>query len=326
MPAKETKAQHELKMQGAKEFTRHFVALIKDGTDLTVRLDVNRKAKEVGAEISVSGKPGSGLEQSFKSLGGAESLFGAMVRTDSAMNFILHGALSQSLRKALGPVIDEAIRGGLDKEKNATRREHGQKLLKVLLPTLKSGEFDVAVSMRGPSESKHYTLLAGLKVKDGADLQSVMRELTRDLPPEARHVIVLDAESAGEIKIHRLDLQSAYDAEVRKAFGEHPFYVAMRSDALLVAGGENGLTAMKEALAARPSVAPPLEVDVSLVRLVPLMGKKGGNDPAALAAKAFGDGKENDKVHFSVEGGKRLTIHLKLDAAAMKFFGLMGKN
>ena len=90
-----------------------------------------------------------------------------------------------------------------------------------------------------------------------------------------------------------------------------------------VAGGEVGLNALKEALSVKPGVAPPVELDLSLARFVPLMGKKQKTDPAAAAQKAFGDDREHDKLHVRLEGGKALKISVKMDAAVLKFFGLM---
>src|SRR5205807_9223859 len=169
-----------------------------------------------------------------------------------------------------------------------------------------SGELDAAVSLRGPSANKHYTLVAGLKVKEGSDVDSVLREMLKDMPDEVKNAVSLDAESAGDVKIHRLNVQQAYDEDARKAFGDNPLYIALRSDALFVAGGEGGLSALKEAITARPGVVPPLELNISMARLVPLMGKKHKGDPAAAARKAFADAKDKDKLHITVEGGKTL--------------------
>jgi len=322
-PAGETQAQHEFKVQAAREITRHLETVLKEGEELTVRLDVNRTARELAVELSLSGKPASSIASTFRALGSSESAFAGLLSADAALNLIVHGALPEHLRKALSPVIDEGARTGLEKEKDPARRAQAEKLLKALSPSLKSGELDAAVTLRGPSESKHYTLVAALKLKDGNDIDGVVRDLIKGLPEDARKLIKLDADSAGEVKIHRLDVQQAFDADARKTFGDNPFYIALRADALLVAGGEGGLHALKEALSAKPGVAPPVELDLSLARFVPLMGKKQKADPAAAAQKAFGDDKEHDKLHVRLEGGKALKISVKMDAAVLKFFGLM---
>jgi hypothetical protein len=322
-PAGETQVQHHFKVQAAKEITKHFETVLKEGEELTVRLDVNRTARELAVELGLSGKPDSSIASTFKALGSSESAFAGLLSADAALNLIVHGALPEPLRKALGPVIDEGARTGLEKEKDPARRAQGEKLLKALSPSLKSGELDAAVTLRGPGEGKHYTLVAALKLKDGNDIDGVVRDLIKGLPEDARKLIKLDADSAGDVKIHRLDVQQAFDEDARKTFGDNPFYVALRPDALLVAGGEGGLHALKEALSVKPGVAPPVELDLSLARFVPLMGKKQKTDPAAAAQKAFGDDREHDKLHVRLEGGKALKISVKMDAAVLKFFGLM---
>jgi hypothetical protein len=320
--AGETTAQRQIRLETAKATAGYLMNAIKEGGELGIRLDVNRNTGELAAELSVTGKPSSPFDAHLKAMGSAESLFAGLLKPDSAVNAVLHMTMPDNVRKALSSAVDEGIRSSLEKEKDATRRAQAEKLLKVLSPSLKSGDFDVAISLRGPGESNHYTLLAALKLKDGSEIDTVVRDLTKDLPEDAKRLIKLDAESAGDVKIHRLDVQQTFDPEAKKAFGDNPLYVALRSDALFVAAGEGGLSAVKEAIAARPGVAPPLEFDVSLSRLVPLMGKKGTSDPAAAARKVFADAKDKDKVHVKLEGGKALKLSVKMDAAVLKFISL----
>src|SRR5262249_49393815 len=128
----------------------------------------------------------------------------------------------------------------------------------------------------------------------------------------------------GEVKIHRLDAQQKLDEDGRRLLGDNPFYVAVRSDALFLAGGEGGLQALKEAVAGKAGPAPSAQLDVSVSRLVPLMGKKAKMDPAEAARKAFGEGaRDNDKLRFTVQGGEAFKVRLSMNAAVLKFFSLV---
>ena len=315
--------EHEYRVLGAKEVAKHFVTFLNEGTELSLRLDINRNAKQMVLEFSAAGKPGSTVAAHIKDMAKSQSLFAGLASTDAALNVILHAAFPEPVRQLLGKVLDDAMHN-VAKEKDATKRAHGEKIFKALAPTLKSGELDAAISLRGPDEHKLYTLVAGLKVKEGTTLDSVIRELSKDIPAEAQNVVKLDAEAEGDVKIHRFDIQHFFDADARKAFGDNPVYLALRADALFLSAGEGGLKAIKTAIAAGPASAPPLTIDVALARFVPLMGAHGKADPAAAARKAFGDSRGNGKLHFTVEGGNAFKVRLDLDAAAFQFLSLVG--
>jgi hypothetical protein len=322
-PAGETETQHALRVQVLREAARKFTALLTEGSDLTLRLKVNRQTHELTAEASLSGKPDSELAKNLAALGGTPSLFGNLAGADSAISGLIHFALPAEVRKALVPVIDDGIRATLLKEKDKAKRALAEKVLNSLAPTLKAGELDAAVDLRRGSGNKHYRLVAGVKVQDGAAIDQALRELLKELPGEQRGRIKIDAETAGDVKIHRIDVQKDLDEHARKNFGDNPFYVAVRSDALFIAGGDNGLAALKEALVAKPATAPLLRFDVSLARLASVMGKKKV-DPQEAAHKIFsGDDKDNDKIHLTVEGGKTLKIRLDLKTPVIKFMRLI---
>src|SRR5262249_665063 len=160
-------------------------------------------------------------------------------------------ALPKSLHKAFERVIDEGIQKELEKEKDAGKRAQAEALLKVISPTLKAGELDVGASLRGPTANNHYAFVAGIKVKDGDAMEQKLKDGLKRAPEADREKIKLDAESAGTLKIHRLDFQEHMDANARKIFGASPLYVLFRPDAVLVAGGEGSLELIKEASAVK---------------------------------------------------------------------------
>src|SRR5207245_10617463 len=98
----------------------------------------------------------------------------------------------------------------------------------------KAGELDVAADVRGPTKNKHYALVVALKLKDGQSLEKVLRDLREQVPPAEREKIKLDAETAGSVKVHRLDVQEQFDEHAKNLFGSNPIYIAFRSDALFV--------------------------------------------------------------------------------------------
>ena len=322
-PAGETKVQHALRVEAAKQVGTLFAALVKEGKALDFALDMDRKTQELSVELNILARPQTPLAASLEALGRESSLFAGMLKADAAMSLVARGGLPDGLRKALGPVIDEGVQTNLTKEKHAAKREQAEKILKALAPSLKAGELDIGASLAKTSDNPNYTIVAGIKLKEGRDIDHAIRDLLKSLPEDARKAIKVESE-AGDVTIYRLDVHERLDADARRFLGDNPFYVALRSDALLVAGGAGGMQALKDALAAKASTAPPVQVNIAVASLVPLMGKKAKADPVAAARKAFGDGAKNkDRIRFSVESGNSLKIRLTASAAVLRFLSLM---
>lgn len=320
----ETPSQRALKIQAAKEITKQLTSLIKEGGAVSMDLGVDHKNQSIQAQLGLAGKAESELAGSIATLGASTSLFGGLATSDSAAKMIVHLALPESIRKAAGPVIDEAIRTNLEKEQDQAKRALGEKVLKTLSPTLKSGELDMAFDMAGPSATGHYSLLIGLKVREGTEIEKVARELAAQLPEKDKAQVTLDADSAGSVKIHRLNIEKHLDEDAKKTFGEHPFFVAARNDAVFIAGGEGGLSALKAGLNASPRPAPQMAVSLSAARLAQTMVKTNPNAPE-VAKKVFTT-KDSDKLQLTISGGKALTVQFAVKAQVLKFFAELNQK
>jgi hypothetical protein len=263
------------------------------------------------------------LAASIKKLGDAKSLFGGLVGKNSAANGLIHVVLPEAIRKATEPVLEEAIKKEIEKETDKTKREHAEKAAAALLPSLKSGELDAAFDLRGPSADKTFTVVAGVKAKDGAELDKVFRQLVAGLPDADKKKVTLDAEKVGNVAIHLLNVGGDLDAEAKAIFGENPkAYVAIRPDAALVTIGADSLSAMKEALALAPKAGKTLSFEMSMARVAPFLEKE---NPGAtkIAEDAFGKNKDGDKIRITVEGGDKVKLRASMKAQIVKFGVLM---
>jgi hypothetical protein len=322
----ETEAQRKLRVQASKESARQITALINEGRELALRLGINREANDLFAELTLSGKPNSELAANIAASAGTESLFKGLVNPSSAVEILIHGAVPENARQQLVKTVDDSVHSALEKEKDPTKRQVAEKLYAAILPTLKAGELDAAVELRGPTKNNHYAAVVALKLKDGQKLEKVLRDLRDQVPEPEREKIKLDAESAGSVKIHRLDVQQQFDEQAKKILGENPLYLALRNDALFLTGGEGGLGLLKDSLTFKPGVMPPFQVNLSIARLAPLMAAKQKADVNAVARKAFGGSdKNNDSIRFSAEGGRAAKIRLDVKADVIKFFSLLDK-
>jgi hypothetical protein len=294
-----------------------------DGGPLELRIDLDRKTEELSLEISFAGKPSTELAASIKKLGDAESVFGGLVGKNSAANGSLHVILPETVRKAMEPVLDEVVKKSIEKETDKTKREQAEKALPVLMPSLKAGELDAAFDLRGPSEDKTYTVVAGIKVKDGAELDKLLRKTAADLPEADKKKITLDADKAGSVAIHEVLLTSELDAEAKAIFGEKAkAYIAIRPDAMLVSMGGSALSALKEAVALPVQAGKTLSFEMSMARVAPFMEKE--NPGATKAAEeAFGKSKDCDKVRVTLEGGDKVKLRASMKAQVIKFIALV---
>jgi hypothetical protein len=248
-----------------------------------------------------------------------KSLLAGLAGRHAAFDVQAHLAVPQRGLKVLSEALDEQTRKELLKETDQAKREQGEKLLKVLLPTFKAGELDAGVSIRGPATDKTYTVVGGLKVKDGEQIDKAVRDLVAGLPEDKRKGVHFDAEKVGSVAIHKVDVTDL-DAKARETFGPNAEgYFAFRPDALVFAVGGNALAAVKEAVAMEPKPGAPFLLDMQLARMAPLM--EHDNPGAVKAAEdAFRTGRNTDRLHIGLEGGKALRLSARITPQAVTFF------
>jgi hypothetical protein len=326
-PAGQSDAQHALQVQAVKELAKQLTAIIRDGTQFEVALNVDRKAHQLATEWSLAGKAGSELAKEIAAVGTGKSQFAKLTSDDDAINVLVRHTLPASVQQALASGFDQIVKDELKKESDAAKREALGKLLQALGPTIKAGEIDAAVSFRGPSGNQQFAFVAALGLKDGEGVEKSLRDIVKDLPAgDVEKKLKVDAESFNGVKIHRIDVVEGLDAKTKKVLGPNPAYFALRGNAAFLAAGDGGLEALKQALGLEPSDAPPLKFNLSASRLGPLMDKeKNKRDPGEVSREVFGQAGRGDKVHITFNGGPAAKFRIEADADALKFFALAGK-
>jgi hypothetical protein len=235
------------------------------------------------------------------------------------MNLLVHVFLTEKLRKAIDPVIDEAFKRALEDEKDKAKRAVAEKFFQVITPTVKGGELDVGANLRGPNANGLYAGVIAMKVKDGAAMEKAVKDLLKDAPAEDKKDVVLDFDKANGVNIHKLTPGKDTGEEAKKAFGDNPAYFAFRDDAVFVSVGEGGLTAIKEAIAGEPKPSKTFQLELAMGRLI----KLGGADQQtamAAAKKAFAKNKNGDRITVSLEGGKSFKLRAGMKAQLVTFF------
>jgi hypothetical protein len=313
----ETDAQHQFRIALLDEIEDWMKMLLNDGGELTIALDVDQQKDDLSVSLSLAGKRGTPLAKKFTDLGAAKSIGAGLVGKDSAANMLMHLSLPDRVAKALAPVIDEGLKKVVEDEKDKDKREAAEKVFKVLAPTLKSGEVDFGVNLRGPSAKGQYAVVGALKIKDGAAVEKTLRDLIPTLPEKERKAIKLDFARSGSVNIHRIE-GGDIDANAKEMFGEGPGFFAVRDDAIMFAIGDGALEAIKDALAGKPAASKGMQFEVSLNRVAKLAAKENQNVEEA-AKKAFGQNPDSDKITLALEGGESLKLRLTAKGGLVTF-------
>ncbi len=313
----ETPAVKALRLAVIDQVGDWYRAVIEDGSDMTLSLDVDQSAGELSASGSFSAKPGSKLAGGIADLATKKSVGASLIGSNSAANGVLNVALPAKVREsAADAILDELKKGAANAPAGA---DLADAFVKAVAPTIKAGVLDAGFDLRGPAAQGHYTLVTGLKVAQGAAVEKLLRDVVKTAP-EAQKALKLDVDKVGDVAIHQIvpDADKPADETAKKLFGDNPdIYFAIRDDALLLAGGPDALAALKEAVQAKPATGPTLQAELSLSRAAQLVA---ADNPAApdIAKKVFKDGAK-DKVRFSVQGGKALSVKVSMDAPVITF-------
>jgi hypothetical protein len=295
-----------------------FASLVNDGGPVSLDLNIDRKTEDLSLQISVAGKPNSTLAKAIADLAKVNSLFAGLHQANSAVSATVYSLLPESMRQSVGTKIIDHLKEGLSKEKNEQIKKHAEDLLEAMSPSIKSGELDVGVDLRGPSEAKQYTLVGGIKIKDGAKVEKAARALIGDIPEDKRAAIKLDVAKVGETAIHQIDAGKELDADARKIFGEGPIFFAVRADAVLFALGDKAQDALKEEIGLAPKTGKPVAIEVSLPRIAPLIANSKANPEFVKhLEKAAAEDKEGLKITATVDGGEALKIRVNVKAKAL---------
>jgi hypothetical protein len=313
----ETETQKKFRMAMIDETGKAIRSLFQNGGDTSMRVDLDRKTGDLALTVSVEGKPGSSLAESFQQMGQVKSITAGLLRKDAAMNGELNVRLPEKVREQLGPVLKDLEKQALAKAADKDQRDVIASLIEAVMPTLKAAELDAAFNLNGPGADGLYTLVSGVKVKNGENLEKTFRKQAVKDPK----VVKLDVDKAGEISIHRVTPKKT-DENARKAFGDNPMYLAFRDDVMLLAAGDKGLGALKEALTIAPTTGKVMELQVAVARLAPLGEDK---DAPKIARKVFGDDKDSDRVRVTLEGGKALKFRLSMKAKMIEYANQIGQ-
>jgi hypothetical protein len=293
-------------------------ALLEEGERLEVSLDLDAKKEELALDAVLTPRKGTALAKDVARLNGMGSVVGGAVAKDAVLSGLARLALPEQMRKAVNALLDDTLKKGLDRLQDH-EKEIVEPLAKAVLPSLRPCELDAVAQMRGPGKGGKYTFVVGMGVKDGLNLEKAVKVALKSVPAKSRRGITVDAEKAGTINVHTAE-QDNVDEKTKELLGDGPVYFAFRDDALFLAGGEEALAALREALAARAVTARPVRLEVGMKALAPLLAAvDSAMKKAPEAAKEAFAGGAADRVALEISGGERFEARVTLPTAVLTF-------
>jgi hypothetical protein len=317
----ESDAEFQGRQFGAKAARQAVVMFIEESKELTLSLQVDQKKNMLALDLAVVPAAGSNLAKSFQTFGAGRSMFSAFAK-DSALNFLAHLPVSGETHDTALKLLDQAFQEGLKSAKSEKEKDLAQKLYKAVLPTLKAETIDLGSALYGPLEDGKYVAVAGLKVKDGKNLEKTVQEIVKEIPEKDRKAVKVNHDKIGDAAVHLIVPPEDPDEDVKRSLGNNHVSVVFRDDAVLFAVGEHGMKALKDALGAlrdgAVSTTSPVQFEMSLGRLAPLAKEEQEKFTEAAKKVFVGEAKDRDRVRVSLQGGDSLRLRIDLNAEIVK--------
>jgi hypothetical protein len=316
-PLFETEWQRKFRLLTIDEAARALRTLLHEGGEVSLRLDLDRRAGDIALTYSVEGKAGSAMAAAIQQFAQVRSTTAGLSRKDAAINIQVNESLPEKLRETFAAVLDDGRQQALAKAKDQTERTTLTRVFDAITPTFRVAELDWTASLLGPGSDGFYTVVGGLKLRDGAGLERILRETApRDPAAEVR----FDVDNVGPIGIHRVTLK--LDDDARRAFGDGPLYFAFRDDAVFLAAGSDGLSVLKDAVAVTPATGKVMELQFAVSRLMPLAKDR---EVREIGRRVLGSDGDGDRFRLTVEGGTAMKLRLVMKTKLIEYFSRLGQ-
>lgn len=304
-----------------KLYMRWLKSLFDEGRELAVRLDADPKSGNMAVEISVDGVPKSKLAEAFAKRQPTKNAFASLVGEDFVTRMYLTAPLfADEVKEALAILVEW---GGKEAVTAAQRNAPAEGIaliestFKSLKATVESGEMDLAFALRGPNKDSFYSAVAAMHMKETAQLEKAIREAVKIMPEKEKGWFKFDAAKIGDIAVHEIDFSDEAADIAVKVFGKgQTAYFAFGPGAIYASYGPDGMKYLKEAIAAKPGLAPSYEVasvekkvKALMAKIVPENDPKARNNFARLGISEAAIG----AVTLKIEGGDKLKIRLSYD-------------
>jgi len=309
---------------GAKRAAEELLAMLKrmslavlDEADVAAyRFRFDPERVEAVIETALIPKPGTPLAKEITARKPTENRFASLIGKDTVTGFVTRLPL-------FAPEIRKAIELGLEEGVNlaaASIPDEFQPLVEeiraTLTRTVKTGQFDLAASLNGPDSAGLYSVAVGVSLEETAKLEKILRELFNKYKADqpALNFLKLDVARVGPTSIHELPAGPFLPPDGQSVFGKpSSLYFAFAPKGLYLTFGPKALETIKAAIAAEPSPARVLDIQMNPARMAKLIQQL--NPAAGMATDKILDAHDQliSAVYLNVMGGTELRIQIGLN-------------
>ncbi len=305
------------------KLTAGIKTFLNDARELSARILIDEKTEDLSLEFALTAKSDSVLARGIAALGERKSLPVAIVAgKEPAMQLTVRGELPEELKKELTSALDSAISEALKDVPGEQEKALLERVFKTFGPTFKAGDIDAAFAIHGPDAKSHYSVIAAIAVKNGKEIEKLVKELAPFAGDAAE--FDFDVEKTGNFTLHRVTVKDLPE-EFRQVFGTGKIWLAV-SDEVIALSIEPDGQAIKAGLRAKAMPAPVVSWEVSAAKLAPLLGQKLKPDEVKAVLKdAFGSGSPSgkDTVKLAITGGEKLSGKASMKGGVVRLlFGL----
>lgn len=292
-----------------------YADLLQDAETAAARVLLDINTGEAAIEIGLTGKQGSKLAKSIAARLPSTNKFAGLITPDTALGLKLQLPLFAKEIQNAAVIGLEAGQKTLPENAPPQFKALINETFKGLTRTVNDGEFDLAVSLRGPDKNGLYTVVGAVAFEDPSGLEKELRTLFKtELPPMYRTFFNLDVAKVGKTNIHQVKVGGFLPPEVQKIFGEEASVTfAFAPNGIFIAFGPDAVNTLKAALEVKKGPSPVFEIMVNPNRVGKLLVAAIGKD---VPMELSNQDKLFSALALSIEGGKelrfRLSTNLKL--------------
>jgi hypothetical protein len=297
---------------------KRYATLLEDAETAGARLFLDPKTAEVALEVGLTGRPGSKLAKVIADRKPSTNKFAGLITPDTVAGLKLQLPF-------FAPELQDAAIIGLEAGQKALEEKVPEQFkaaitetFKGLIRTVKDGEADVTVALRGPDKDGLYTIVSAVAFEDPTALEKEVRTIAK----EFEGLVKMDVAKVEKTNIHQVKVSAFLPQEVKTVFGEDASLAfAFAPNGIFVAFGPSAVDTLKTALEVKKTPAPPFEVLINPNRLGKFITALGGELPAGFGK----DDKLLSTVALTLEGGKELRLRLTLNLKGIEGIGGFGE-
>ncbi|WP_020475976.1 hypothetical protein [Zavarzinella formosa] len=305
------------------------------GKEITFRLDADPKTASLKFDIALEAMPKTALAAAIARRPASTNAFAGLITKDAVQWMMLSAPLfHEDIQEVLVKLVtlgEKAAVGEVAKIGSPEMIALTEAGFKSLLATLKTGEMDLGLVLRGPNKDGHYTAVGGIQMQETADLEKAAKTALKAAPEEIQKWIKMDAGKLGELNLHEIRVQDGPDG-LQNFFGkDQTVYIGVGKNAIYFAYGPDAKKALAETAALKPAPSAAYDSSGNPKKTAQMMKKllppeAFGNDdegPTGIMKTMLDSMEKNEKtagMTLDLTGGEKL--HLTLNYSLQ--FGFLG--